>query len=460
MVRLAHESLPDPLPIAPVRLAPGGSMIDLIVKPPGSKSITNRALLLAALADGRSVLRGALVEADDARRMIDALRALGAQVHISQDDTIIIEGVAGRWRPPDGGVILNLNNAGTATRFLAAAALLSPVPVTVDGNERMRQRPIGELADALETLGAVVEWLGEPGCPPMRIVPPARLGDEVSFARTQSSQFISALMLVAPWLQYGLTIRLTAEPTSASYLRMSLELLAHLGAQVRTSADLRIIRVGRGDGRSEPGLDPFELDVEPDASGATYFWGAAAILPGARVRIAGVGEHSMQGDALFPELLARMGAKVTPAKDAAGSLICQGPRRLKPIMADMSEMPDAAVTLAVVAAFAEGTSVLRGVRTLRVKESDRIAALATELGKVGVEVNSPAGDDDTMTITPPAGGIAESGERVEFDTYQDHRMAMALALVGLRRGNVWIRDPGCVGKTFPRYWDELARLRE
>lgn len=367
--------------------------------------------------------------------------------------------------PPEG-VTLNMNNAGTATRFLAAAALLSPAPITIDGNERMRERPIGELAEALHALGAGIRWLGVKGCPPLRIEPPApdEIGDDVSFGRTQSSQFISAMLLVGPWLPGGLTIRLTAEPTSRSYVQMSLEMLARLGAAVRTSADLRVLRVtpqwSSATSDKSRGVEPFEIEIEPDASSATYFWAAAALCPHSRIRIVGLPEESMQGDSDFPELLARMGARLTNAPDGSG-IVVQGPTRLRPILADMSNMPDAAVTLAVVAAFADGTSVIRGVRTLRVKETDRIAALRTELAKVGVSLTSDVhADPDTMTITPPVGGIDCSAgvERVAFDTYRDHRMAMALALFGLRRPNVWINDPSCVNKTFPTYWQQLATL--
>lgn len=456
-----HGTLADPYPIRTPVLTAAGSAIDAIVRVPGSKSLTNRALLLAGLADGASTLRGALVVADDTQRMIGALRTLGAGVETPDERTIRVEGVGGQWRVPTQGVRVDLNNAGTATRFLAAAALLAGAPVTIDGNERMRQRPIGELGFALKSLGAEVSWGGVPGCPPLTITPPPlnEVGELVTFGRTKSSQFISALLLVAPWLPRGLTIRLEADPTSSSYVSMTLELLARLGASVRSSADLRVVRAGPEAG-GPPGLRPFELDIEPDASAATYFWAGAALLPGAKVRIAGLAGASLQGDAGFPDLLARMGARVA-GDHRDDAIVVQGSKRLRAILADMEDMPDAAVTLAVLASFAEGTSVLRGVRTLRVKESDRIAALAAELAKIGVHVATDVGgDDDAISITPPASGVDCSSEAgpVEFDTYRDHRIAMALALVGLRRPNVFIRDPGCVDKTFPGYWEEFERF--
>jgi len=193
----------------------------------------------------------------------------------------------------------------------------------------------------------------------------------------------------------------------------------------------------------------------------TYFWGAGAILPGATVRVAGLRPDSLQGDTRFPDLLERMGVEVTRRADGPGVIACRGPERLRPIMADCAPVPDAAMTLGVVASFARGSSVLRGLRTLRVKETDRIAAMQAELAKVGVSVEtSVRGDDDAMTITPPAGGIdcSPGVARVEFDTYDDHRMAMALALIGLRRPNVWVRNPACVAKTYPTFWADLARL--
>jgi 3-phosphoshikimate 1-carboxyvinyltransferase len=421
------------------------------VRPPGSKSLANRALLLAALAAGDSTIRGAPLDADDTRRMVDALRLLGAGISADADGSTRVRGVHGRWRPQ--GDRLDLGNAGTATRFLAAASLLAPGPITIDGNERMRQRPIAELIDVLHSLGAEATYEGAPGCPPVRLTAPAQLprGANVPMATTLSSQFISGLLLIAPWLPGGLTLRLSGEITSRSYIQMTLGLLDLLGASVRTSDDLHIIRVSSPDG-----LAPFSYTVEPDASGATYFWAAAAMTPGAVCRVEGLDARSLQGDARFPEVLARMGATVIREEPSVG---VRGPGALAPIMADLSDMPDTAMTLAAVACFATGRSVLRGLRTLRVKETDRIAAMQKELAKIGVKVETNLlGDADAITITPPTGGVAGGREApaVVFDTYDDHRMAMALSLIGLRRPNVAIRDPRCVAKTYPGYWSALA----
>lgn len=461
--------VPDPYPVRPLPTSRSAGPFHATIRPPGSKSLTNRAVLLASLARGVSVIRGALTDADDARRMLDAATTLGATVERS-DGVLRITGVAGRWRVPQGGVRLDLGNAGTATRFLAAAAMHADGPVTIDGDARMRQRPIGELVDALRAFGVHAEYLGSPGCPPVRVVPPTqgpRAPLRLDIPPTRSSQFISALLLAAPWLRGGLTVRLLGEVTSASYVEMTLNLLSTLGATVLTSDDMRVARVGppeSADGEPRPGLDAFEFDVEPDASGATYFWGAAALFEGASCRAVGLGAESLQADARFPDLLARMGCRVADGQlhDLPTTTVTGG-AALRPVMADLSLMPDAAMTLAVVAGFAAGTSVLRGLGTLRDKECDRIAALETELAKVGVLVKpGTGGDDGTLTITPPHGGIdcSERVAPVEFETYDDHRMAMSLALIGLRRPGVMIKNPGCVAKTYPSFWADLESLRQ
>lgn len=455
--------LPSPLPV-PTLL---GRTLDATLRPPGSKSLTNRALVLAALARGRSVLRRPLLDADDTLRMIAALGTLGAGIAADANGDLTIDGVGGRWRVPGPEAALDLGNAGTATRFLAGAALLSPRPIVIDGDARMRQRPIGELAAGLRQLGATVEFLGTPGCPPVRITPgpgPAP-GRTINMASSQSSQFISALLLLGPFLPGGITLRLVGRITSASYVAMTIGLLQHLGADVRSTGDFRVVRTGPpapDGGESRPGLDGFEYSVEPDASGATYFWAAGAIVPRGACTVLGLNDSSLQGDAAFPGLLARMGVAVRrTGSEADPGIQTRAPAKLGPVLADMANMPDAAMTLASVACFASGTSILRGLGTLRVKESDRIAAMQTELGKIGVQVQTPvAGDDEAITIAPPKGGVdcSPSCPPVEFETYNDHRMAMSLALIGLRRPNVYIRNPQCVAKTYPMFWRDLGQV--
>lgn len=449
--------------IALPTLAPG-RCFDVRITPPGSKSLTNRAVLLAALAAGESVVRSPLRGGDDAERMIAAVSALGAGVAQERDGSLRITGVGGRWRVPASGVTLDLGNAGTAVRFLAGAALLSPAPITIDGNERMRRRPIGELAEALEAAGARVSFSKARGFPPLTIHPRdpgAPLPSVISVGAAASGQFVSALLLAGVFIPGGVTLRLR-EATSASYIAMTLGLLGCLGASIKTSDNLSVIRVFAGDGAGG-GMAPFDYTVEPDASGATYFWSAAAVSPESRCAVTGLDEHSLQGDSRFPDVLMRMGATVARTPGEPALVEVRGTPHVRPIFADMSDMPDAAVTLAAVACFARGTSIIRGLRTLRVKESDRIEALRAELGKVGVRVECPVnGDADTITVTPPEHGVdcSPGAPPVTFDTYDDHRMAMALALIGLRRPNTSMNNPACVGKTYPSFWDEWSRLFE
>jgi 3-phosphoshikimate 1-carboxyvinyltransferase len=451
--------LPPPVTTVPPRV---------IITPPGSKSLSNRALLLAALATGTSTLRGALLDADDAQRMLAALTHLGAHINAANPANVCITGVAGVW-PTTSELTLNLNNACTATRFLAGCATLAQHAITIDGNARMRERPIGELAAVLRQLNCTVTFPLRDGYPPMRIAPAPLTAAprELSVGTTQSSQFISAVLLAAAFLPGGILLRSTGSLTSESYVRMSLGLLAQLGAHVQSSEDLRIIRV-RGSlerdiqgTRTPAGIPAFTYDVEPDASGATYAWAAATLLPGATCITPGLGKRSLQGDALFPDMLARMGAHVERgvSDDNRDFTAVTGAPTLAPILADLADMPDAAMTLASVACFAQGTSVFHGLRTLRVKETDRVEALRIELTKLGVRVDvGMQGDPDALTITPPPAGLdcSASAPPVAFDTYDDHRMAMALSLIALRRPNIIINDPQCVAKTYVHYWRDFA----
>jgi 3-phosphoshikimate 1-carboxyvinyltransferase len=384
--------------------------------------------------------------------MLAAVRSLGAGVAIDETNgDVRIKGVAGR---PRGDVSIDVGGAGTAMRFLAAAAILADAPVTLDGDPRMRQRPLGPLVEALEALGAGARFNAEPGFPPVTITPPdSAEGGDVRLPVLPSGQFVSALLMLAPWTATGLRLRLDAPPTSRPYVDMTLRLLTMLGAAAASiSDDARTIEVAPGP------LRAFTLDVEPDASSAGPLWTAAAITPGASCLVEGLPDNSLQGDARFPDVLQRMGASVQ--RTSAGVRVSRAADQpLRAVDVDLADMPDAAMVAAVAACFAEGSTRLRGLRTLRVKESDRLAALQTELTKFGATVRiEPEGDDESLLIEPPPpGGLTEP---VAFDTYRDHRMAMALALVALHRPGVEIRDPGCVAKTYPRYWADLARLHE
>ncbi|MCC6660729.1 MAG: 3-phosphoshikimate 1-carboxyvinyltransferase [Phycisphaerales bacterium] len=436
----------DPYPVPLLRHPAHGT-----IRPPGSRSITNRAILLAALAHGESVLRAPLLGADDTERMITAVTRLGATVRRG-DDHLRIRGVGGRCR--SGLMELDAGESGTCARFLTAAAVLSLSPVIITGGPRLRERPMDGLPEALGQLGARAEFLGSAGCLPLRVTPPVALpaGATVALESPSSGQVISGLLLAAPFLPGGLTVRVTGRLPSASYVRMTVALLDRVGVGVRTSEDLRTIRVGA----PPPGPPAFTIDIEPDASSAGYWWALAALSPGSRVRVEGLSRRSLQGDALLPDVLSRMGAGVAWGD---GSIEAAGPPRLCPVMADFSDMPDAALTVAAVACFADGASVLSGLGTLRGKESDRLAALSTELARISVRVDVHA-DGATATITPPRAGLdcSAGASRVAFGTYNDHRVAMSLALIGLRRPNTLIRNPGCVAKTYPGFWHDLAGL--
>lgn len=458
------SAAPDPFPLP--RPAPG-SRSDIEPALPGSKSLSNRALLLASLCEGESRIANALLDADDGAAMLDALRALGVDARESAG--AIRVHAAGPLRPRSDAPI-NIRGAGTAMRFLAAACALADNPVTLDGDARMRQRPIGELADALAQLGARVEYLGAPGFPPIRVHPIPR--DQRASAEprrvrlpvTASSQFVSALLLIGPWVGEdaggGIRVVIEGDPPSKPYIDMTLRLLERLGARVSRNDALNDLTVRPA--QRTTGLAPFDITIEPDASAATYFLAGACALPGSVVTIPGLDPDSLQGDTRFHERLRAMGAHTSC--DASGLRVA-GPDRLRAIDADLADMPDAAMTLAALAVLAEGVTTIRGLRTLRVKESDRLAALKAELEKVGatVEIFAHARDDGTadegLRITPPRGGIdrSPSAPRVEFDTYKDHRMAMAMAVVGLVRPNCFVRDPGCVRKTFPGFWEQWRR---
>lgn len=499
----ANSEWPDPLPIAPL-----ARPFNITLRTPGSKSLTNRALLLAALAEGESILRNVLIDAEDSRVMIRALEQLGARIIQHSETELHVTGVRGLWRLPPGGLTLNLENAGTATRFLAAAAMLAPAsqagmaphPIIIDGNARMRQRPIGELVDILRQLGVRVDYVpaapGEPvreGYPPIAVhAPPSRrdLKREIEIGRTASSQFISALLLVAPFLGCptesdasgpssdtalhagGLSISFVDRITSWPYVAMTLGLLEEVGIRSDCSHDASFLLVTQEcPCRVQIPCSPlfrFDYDVEPDASGATYFWAAAALTAGASCTIPGLDRGSLQGDTEFAmDFLQEAGAEVTSnpilMEDSPAWTRVTGAAngRIDPVVADFSGMPDAAMTAAVVACFADGPSRLSGLRTLRVKETDRIAALETELAKIGVRTHSEQlNDDESLVIAPPPGGVdcSPSAPRVEFETYNDHRMAMSLALIGLRRPNVFIKNPGCVAKTYPGFWKDFGTL--
>jgi len=414
------------------------------VRLPGSKSISNRVLLLAALAKGTTIVR-ALLDSDDTRVMLDALRALGVGVaRVSDSDDYEITGVGGAF--PVKQAELFLGNAGTAFRSLTAACALSGGEYVLKGVARMHERPIGDLVDALRRLGARIDYLGQEGFPPLKIHPAELAGDTTEVRGNVSSQFLTGLLMALPLRQRNTTIEVVGELISKPYIGITLAMLRRFGVEIAQDgwASFTVAADARY-------TSPGEIWVEGDASSASYFLAAGAI-GGGPVRVQGVGRDSVQGDVRFADALAQMGAQI----DMGPNWIeASAPKdgRLKAIDLDCNAIPDAAMTLAVAALFADGATTLRNIASWRVKETDRIAAMATELRKVGATVEEGA---DYIRITPPEKLIPNA----VIDTYDDHRMAMCLSLVTLGGVPVRINDPACVNKTFPTYFKTFAGIAQ
>lgn len=433
-------TLPRSIPVRPI------TPFRAAVRPPGSKSLTNRALLLAALAEGPSILRGPLL-ADDPTQMFNALNALGFAPAFDDDQQVVrINGCNGAIPVRESQTNLHLGNAGTAFRFLTATCALGDRRYQLDGIERMRQRPIGQLVDALKQIGGKIDYAGEEGFPPLLVHGTGLEGGELVMPPTLSSQYISALLQVAPYCRKGLTIRFDGPVTSRPYVEMTLALMRTFG--VASEADEAFTRVSVSPGRYH-GTD---YAIEPDASNATYFLAAAAVVPGSTCTIEGLGKRSLQGDVGFADVLYSMGAGLLFGNDFITVIGPKEGHMLRGIEVDLNHMPDVAQTLAVVALFAQGPTTIRNVGNLRVKETDRLAALRNELTKLGATVEI---DGDDITIEPPPGNKLTPAA---IDTYNDHRMAMSFAVAGLRSPGVTINDPSCVEKTFPDFFEYLGRL--
>ncbi|MDH3583846.1 MAG: 3-phosphoshikimate 1-carboxyvinyltransferase [Phycisphaerae bacterium] len=429
-------ALPDPLPIEPIE------GFDACVRPPGSKSLTNRALLLGALSSGQSRLQDVLL-ADDTRVMIAGLQQLGFALEVDEATCCVtVDGCDGRL--PAATADVSLGNAGTAVRFLTAACCLGPGPYGLDGVPRMRQRPIDQLVGPLRELGAEIDYVERAGCPPLRVRGGTFTGGSVAIGPTLSSQYISALLQVGPCCPKGIELCFAGPITSFPYVAMTLGLMLRFGAEVVLEEDWSRVRVEGGGG-----YQACMCPIEPDASNASYFLAAAAISPSSRCVVEGLGTDSLQGDADFARVLESMGAQV---QREPNRIVVVGPDRLRGIDVDLNRMPDMAQTLAVVALFAEGPTVIRRIGNLRVKETDRLAALESELTKLGAAVHIDADDLQVEMATP--GRLRPADIR----TYDDHRMAMSFAVAGLRSGGIRIQDPTCVNKTFPGFWDHLQAL--
>ena len=418
------------------------------VRMPGSKSISNRVLLLAALSRGETIVKN-LLDSDDTRVMLDALGRLGVSVERRADDSLVVHGVAGDF--PVKSAELSLGNAGTAFRPLTAALALSGGEYRLSGAPRMHERPIGDLVDALTQLGARIEYTGKKGFPPLALhTGTVKRGAPVRVRGDVSSQYLSALLMALPIAGAETSVEVEGDLISKPYVEITLNLMRRFGVEVSHKGwSSFTVPAGRY-------ATPGEIRVEGDASSASYFLAAGAISGlggGGPVRVEGVGRASIQGDVRFTEVLERMGGAISMGEDWIES--GAGPEarargKLKPIDADLNHIPDAAMTAAVAALFADGPSTIRNIASWRVKETDRIAAMAKELRKLGAVVEEGAGH---LRVIPPA-----RLKPATIDTYDDHRMAMSFSLAALGGVRVRINDPGCVGKTFPEYFDALASI--
>jgi 3-phosphoshikimate 1-carboxyvinyltransferase len=427
-----------PLPITPVVRPVRGW-----IRPPGSKSLTNRALIVAALAEGPSRLTGVL-DSQDTRVMVESLRRLGLSLEQDLDArTLAISGCGGR--PPASSAELFLENSGTSIRFLTALCALGTGCYRLDGNARMRERPIRDLVEGLRGLGVDIRCETDSGCPPVIVEAKGLAGGETTVAGNVSSQFLSGLLMAAPGAERAVTIRVTGSLVSEPYVDMTLAVMRAFGVSAKRHSEggTRFV-VPHGQYRGT------DYDIEPDASAASYFFALAAITQG-EVTVDGLSRDALQGDVKFVEALERMGCLV---RYDATSITVTG-RPLRGIEIDMHHISDTAQTLACVAPFAEGPTRIVNVANMRVKETDRIAAVTTELRKTGQRVEE---FKDGFEIHPAP------IQPALIDTYDDHRMAMSFALLGLRAEGIRIKHPECTAKTYPNYFEDLdalcARARE
>ncbi|EGA68516.1 3-phosphoshikimate 1-carboxyvinyltransferase [Vibrio sinaloensis DSM 21326] len=406
---------------------------------PGSKSVSNRALLLAALAKGTTRLTN-LLDSDDIRHMLNALTQLGVNYQLSDDKTVCeVEGLGRPFNVAEAQELF-LGNAGTAMRPLAAALCLGSGEYVLTGEPRMKERPIGHLVNALRQAGAEVEYLEAQDYPPLKITGTGLKGGTVEIDGSISSQFLTAFLMSAPLAQDDVTIKIIGELVSKPYIDITLHIMAQFGVTVE-NRDYQEFVIRSGQSYVAPG----DFLVEGDASSASYFLAAAAIK-GGEIKVTGIGKKSIQGDIQFADALEKMGAEIEWGDDYVISRV----GTLKAIDMDFNHIPDAAMTIATTALFAEGTTAIRNVYNWRVKETDRLAAMATELRKVGAEVEE---GEDYIIVTPPA-----QLTHAAIDTYDDHRMAMCFSLVALSDTPVTINDPKCTSKTFPDYFDKLEGL--
>lgn len=413
------------------------SDLDVSIEVPGSKSLTQRALIAAALAEGESRLLGPLAS-EDTEYSSKALMQMG--VEIEKRTEWKVRGNGGFIKPTDEPIYLG--NNGTATRFLTSVASLGHSGFTIDGDARMYERPIGPLMQALQGWGVDISSTRGTGCPPLDIVGKGLTGGETILPEGKSSQYLSSLLLVAPYAAKPAFLKVEGEVLSKPYVAMTLAVMADFGIMVENSPNFSEFAIPQGCYRART------YQIEGDASNGSYFWAAAAIT-GGRVTVTNVPVPSLQGDAMLVPLLGRMGCEVT---QTGGGISLQGSAKLEGITIDMGDMPDVVPTLAVVAAFAEGKTVIKNIAHLRIKECDRLSAVVTELSKMGAKVEE---QEDAMIIH------GDGGKRLKgavIETYEDHRMAMSMAVAGLRVKGVRISGEKCVAKSFPDFWQRFALL--
>ncbi|MBO9310050.1 MAG: 3-phosphoshikimate 1-carboxyvinyltransferase [Chloroflexi bacterium] len=426
------RELPAYLEIRPLKRP-----IDAVISVPGSKSITNRALVLAALAEGESALENALFS-EDSHWCSQALQRLGIPIKAEAEAArFLVQGRGGIL--PAAHADLFVGNSGTTARFLVAVAALGNGTYRFDGVPRMRQRPIGPLLAALRQLGAQFSFEGAPNAFPLTVHAAGLQGGAATLEATNSSQYVSALLQVAPYARRDVTIYLTGEVVSEPYIEMTLRVMAQFGV-IADKSDYRNYHV-----RAGQRYQAQRYVIEPDASNATYFFAAAALV-GGRVRVPHLSANSLQGDVRFVDVLEQMGCQV---ERAATYLEVRSIGQLRGVDVDLNAMSDTAQTLAAIAPFASTPTRIRNIGHIRHKETDRIAALATELRKLGAQVEERA---DSLTIYPSALRPAE------IETYDDHRMAMAFAVTGLALDGVRIKNPACTAKTFPDFFARFEAL--
>jgi len=406
---------------------------------PGSKSLSNRALLLAALSPTKTELSN-LLRSEDTERMVDALTQLGVSITLSEDwQSCSVRGNNGLFNAPNDGNFF-LGNAGTAIRPLTSILALMRGNFTVDGDQYMRERPIKHLVDALQELGAKITYLGADGCPPIKVAGGYIKGGKVSVHGDISSQYLTSLLLALPLAANDSEINVIGEQVSKPYLDLTLDIMEKFGVKA-SHHNYQQFLVPGGQAYTSPGT----YLIEGDASSASYFFAAAAIK-GGTIRVNGIGENSVQGDIEFLDVIEKMGAKVTRSEN----WVEVSQNELKGIDMDLNHIPDAAMTIASMALFAKGQTRIRNIYNWRVKETDRMFAMATELRKLGATV---ATGDDYIVIDPP-----EEIQSCSIDTYGDHRIAMAFSLASLSKANITINNPKVTAKTFPDYFDVFASI--